>query len=175
LPGHLADSKVFRDVNRAIVEDGKKPAEGRPVLMGITKASLATESWLSAASFQETTRVLTEAAIDGKSDHLVGLKENIIIGKLIPAGTGMDRYNLFDVSAPDYVPMAYYSSDDESDPAAYLAGLKGTYVADDQTQDLAETIESVTSDVSEVVNAVTGRDTDLDNGFDDSPDSEIAQ
>ena len=175
LPGHLADSKIFRDVNRAIVEDGKKPAEGRPVLMGITKASLATESWLSAASFQETTRVLTEAAIDGKSDHLVGLKENIIIGKLIPAGTGMDRYNLFDVSAPDYVPMAYYSSDDEADPAAYLAGLKGTYVADDQTQDLAETIEPVTSNFSEVFNAVTGRDTDLDNGFDDSPDSEIAQ
>ena len=143
--------------------------------MGITKASLATESWLSAASFQETTRVLTEAAIDGKSDHLVGLKENIIIGKLIPAGTGMDRYNLFDVSAPDYVPMAYYSSDDEADPAAYLAGLKGTYVADDQTQDLAETIEPVMSDVSEVSNVVTSRDTDLDNGFDDSPDSEIAQ
>ncbi|MFZ9320911.1 MAG: DNA-directed RNA polymerase subunit beta', partial [Ilumatobacteraceae bacterium] len=91
LPGHRADSKEFRDVNRAIVEQGKKPAEGRPELMGITKASLATESWLSAASFQETTRVLTEAAIDGKSDHLVGLKENIIIGKLIPAGTGMDR------------------------------------------------------------------------------------
>jgi hypothetical protein len=87
----------------------------------------------------------------------------------------MDRYNLFDVSAPDYVPMAYSSSDDESDPAAYLAGLKGTYVADDQTQDLAETIESVTSNGSEVINAVTGRDTDLDNGFDDSPDSEIAQ
>ena len=130
---------------------------------------------MSAASFQETTRVLTEAAIDGKSDHLVGLKENIIIGKLIPAGTGMDRYNLFDVSAPDYVPMAYYSSDDEADPAAYLAGLKGTYVADDQTQDLAETIEPVMSDVSEVSNVVTSRDTDLDNGFDDSPDSEIAQ
>ena len=175
LPGHLADSKVFRDVNRAIVEEGKKPAEGRPVLMGITKASLATESWLSAASFQETTRVLTEAAIDGKSDHLVGLKENIIIGKLIPAGTGMDRYNLFDVSAPDYVPMAYYSSDDEADPAAYLAGLKGTYVADDQSQDLAETFEPVTVDNSEVNNAVAGRDTDLDNGFDDGPDSEIAQ
>ena len=175
LPGHLADSKVFRDVNRAIVEEGKKPAEGRPVLMGITKASLATESWLSAASFQETTRVLTEAAIDGKSDHLVGLKENIIIGKLIPAGTGMDRYNLFDVSAPDYVPMAYYSSDDEADPAAYLAGLKGTYVADDQMQDLAETVEPVAFDNSEVDNASTRRDTDLDNGFDDGPDSEIAR
>ena len=73
--------------------------------MGITKASLATESWLSAASFQETTRVLTEAAIDGRGDNLLGLKENIIIGKLIPAGSGMMRYREFDVAAPDYQPM----------------------------------------------------------------------
>ena len=131
LPGERADAKVFRDTNRAMVEQGKRPAEGRPELMGITKASLATESWLSAASFQETTRVLTEAAIDGKGDNLVGLKENIIIGKLIPAGSGMDRYNMFDVSAPDYVPMAYYSSDDEEDPAAFLAGLHGTYISED--------------------------------------------
>jgi len=131
LPGERADAKIFRDTNRAMVEQGKRPAEGRPELMGITKASLATESWLSAASFQETTRVLTEAAIDGKGDNLVGLKENIIIGKLIPAGSGMDRYNMFDVSAPDYVPMAYYSSDDEEDPAAFLAGLHGTYISED--------------------------------------------
>jgi DNA-directed RNA polymerase subunit beta' len=129
LPGERADAKVFRDTNRQMVEESKRPAEGRPELMGITKASLATESWLSAASFQETTRVLTEAAIDGKADNLVGLKENIIIGKLIPAGSGMDRYNAFDVSAPDYVPMAYYSSEDEEDPAAFLAGLHGTYVS----------------------------------------------
>ncbi len=129
LPGERSDAKIFRDTNRRMVEEGKRPAEGRPELMGITKASLATESWLSAASFQETTRVLTEAAIDGKSDNLVGLKENIIIGKLIPAGSGMDRYNLFDVSAPDYVPMAYYSSEDEEDPASFLAGLHGTYVS----------------------------------------------
>jgi len=129
LPGERSDAKFFRDTNRRMVEEGKRPAEGRPELMGITKASLATESWLSAASFQETTRVLTEAAIDGKSDNLVGLKENIIIGKLIPAGSGMDRYNLFDVSAPDYVPMAYYSSEDEEDPASFLAGLHGTYVS----------------------------------------------
>ena len=131
LPGERADAKIFRDTNRSMVEQGKRPAEGRPELMGITKASLATESWLSAASFQETTRVLTEAAIDGKGDNLVGLKENIIIGKLIPAGSGMDRYNMFDVSAPDYVPMAYYSSDDEEDPAAFLAGLHGTYISED--------------------------------------------
>ena len=89
LPGERVDAKVFRDTNRRMVEEGKRPAEGRPELMGITKASLATESWLSAASFQETTRVLTEAAIDGRGDSLLGLKENIIIGKLIPAGTGM--------------------------------------------------------------------------------------
>jgi DNA-directed RNA polymerase subunit beta' len=91
--------------------------------MGITKASLATESWLSAASFQETTRVLTEAAIESKSDGLIGLKENIIIGKLIPAGTGMNRYREFDVEAPDYEPMQFWSSEDDSegDLAAWLA------------------------------------------------------
>ena len=110
LPGERADAKVFRDTNKRMVEDGRKPAEGRPELMGITKASLATESWLSAASFQETTRVLTEAAIDGRGDNLIGLKENIIIGKLIPAGSGMMRYREFDVAAPDYQPMAYYSA-----------------------------------------------------------------
>ena len=92
LPGERIDAKVFQDANRVLREEGKVPAEGRPELMGITKASLATESWLSAASFQETTRVLTEAAIEGRSDDLLGLKENIIIGKLIPAGTGKMEY-----------------------------------------------------------------------------------
>nr|WP_154595859.1 DNA-directed RNA polymerase subunit beta' [Aeromicrobium senzhongii] len=92
IPGDLADRAVFEEENRRVVAEGGTPASGRPVLMGITKASLAVESWLSAASFQETTRVLTEAAIQGKSDSLRGLKENIIIGKLIPAGTGLDRY-----------------------------------------------------------------------------------
>ena len=89
LPGERVDQKVYTDINRQLVQEGKTPAEGRPELMGITKASLATDSWLSAASFQETTRVLTEAAIESQSDALLGLKENIIIGKLIPAGTGM--------------------------------------------------------------------------------------
>ncbi len=92
IPGDLADRSVFEEENRRVVAEGGTPASGRPVLMGITKASLAVESWLSAASFQETTRVLTEAAIQGKSDSLRGLKENIIIGKLIPAGTGLERY-----------------------------------------------------------------------------------
>ncbi len=92
IPGDLADRTTFEEENRRVVSEGGTPASGRPVLMGITKASLAVESWLSAASFQETTRVLTEAAINGKSDALRGLKENIIIGKLIPAGTGLERY-----------------------------------------------------------------------------------
>jgi DNA-directed RNA polymerase subunit beta' len=92
LPGELVERSRFEAENRRVVESGGVPATARPVLMGITKASLATESWLSAASFQETTRVLTDAAIHAKSDSLLGLKENVIIGKLIPAGTGMARY-----------------------------------------------------------------------------------
>jgi len=91
-PGSLIDMYEFADKNKQIEEEGKRPATGKRVLLGITKASLATESFLSAASFQETTRVLTEAAVKGKVDDLVGLKENVIIGKLIPAGTGMQKY-----------------------------------------------------------------------------------
>ena len=92
LPGELVDRNTFETQNRQMVTEGRMPAQGRPVLMGITKASLATESWLSAASFQETTKVLTDAAIHAKSDSLLGLKENVILGKLIPAGTGLERY-----------------------------------------------------------------------------------
>jgi DNA-directed RNA polymerase subunit beta' len=123
LPGERVDQKVYTDTNRALVQEGKTPAEGRPELMGITKASLATDSWLSAASFQETTRVLTEAAIESRSDSLLGLKENIIIGKLIPAGTGMAKYREIATLAPDYQPMQFYSSaDEEQDIAEWLAG-----------------------------------------------------
>ncbi|MBA3655400.1 MAG: DNA-directed RNA polymerase subunit beta', partial [Actinobacteria bacterium] len=127
LPGERVDSRIYAEVNRELVQDGKRPAEGRPELMGITKASLATESWLSAASFQETTRVLTEAAIEGKSDQLFGLKENIIIGKLIPAGTGVTRYREVGMDAPDAEPLTFWSSDaDEQDPAAWLASIGRT-------------------------------------------------
>ena len=93
--------------------------------MGITKASLATDSWLSAASFQETTRVLTEAAIESRYDGLMGLKENIIIGKLIPAGTGMERFAEIDTYAPDYEPMEYFSSEDGQGGADFLAQQAG--------------------------------------------------
>jgi DNA-directed RNA polymerase subunit beta' len=92
LPGDYIDLAQFKEQNSAAIDVGKEPAEGRPILLGITKASLDTDSFLSAASFQETTRVLTDAAIKGKVDPLIGLKENVIIGKLIPAGTGMSRY-----------------------------------------------------------------------------------
>ena len=92
LPGTMADILEFEDVNEKLIAEGKEPAVGEPIMLGITKASLATSSFLSAASFQETTKVLTEAAIQGKVDPLIGLKENVIIGKLIPVGTGMRKY-----------------------------------------------------------------------------------
>ena len=130
LPGQKADARDFAKTNQDLVADGKQPAEGRPELMGITKASLATDSWLSAASFQETTRVLTEAAIEGRKDGLHGLKENVIIGKLIPAGTGMPRYRDISTSAPDYEPLPFYSSDtdleSDLDLAAWLADTSST-------------------------------------------------
>ncbi len=97
-PGSLIDMYEFEDKNKEVEEKGKRPATGKRVLLGITKASLATDSFLSAASFQETTRVLTEAAVKGKTDDLVGLKENVIIGKLIPAGTGMQKYQNIHIS-----------------------------------------------------------------------------
>jgi DNA-directed RNA polymerase subunit beta' len=109
LPSDLVDRVRFEEENRRAVSEGAKPASGRPVLMGITKASLATESWLSAASFQETTRVLTDAAINGKSDSLLGLKENVIIGKLIPAGTGLERYRNIRVEPTEEARAAAYS------------------------------------------------------------------
>jgi DNA-directed RNA polymerase subunit beta' len=138
LPGERVDQKVFADTNRRLVEEGKTPSQGRPELMGITKASLATDSWLSAASFQETTRVLTEAAIESRSDDLRGLKENIIIGKLIPAGTGMEVYRDIAPHAPDYQPMEFYSSlDEEQDIAEWLAGKSEVTVPDTEAEVVA--------------------------------------
>ena len=101
LPGSLVDRIEYEETNKLMREQGLKEAEGKEVLLGITKASLATDSFLSAASFQETTRVLTDAAIKGKKDPLIGLKENVIIGKLIPAGTGMHRYRKIDVTTAE--------------------------------------------------------------------------
>ncbi|MDO5720795.1 MAG: DNA-directed RNA polymerase subunit beta' [Actinomycetaceae bacterium] len=127
LPGQLVDEVEFKRVNRATVAEGGRPAAGRPELMGITKASLATDSWLAAASFQETTKILTEAAMSGKSDPLVGLKENVILGKLIPAGTGLARYNNVRVEPTteamanaDYVEADYHMGEVDE---AFLASL----------------------------------------------------
>jgi DNA-directed RNA polymerase subunit beta' len=156
LPGEQVDQRTFAETNRTLVAEGRRPAEGRPELMGITKASLATDSWLSAASFQETTRVLTEAAIECRSDNLIGLKENIIIGKLVPAGTGMEEYRRVATHAPDYKPMDFYSSvDEEQDLAEWLASqpgsgedaFAGAYEAD--VIDLAGTIGAPEPDAPE--------------------------
>ena len=118
IPGTTVDRLDFEDENERLIKEGKKPAEGKRTMLGITKASLATDSFMSAASFQETTKVLTEAAINGKIDHLIGLKENVIIGKLIPAGTGMRRYRNVKLSTDkeehvDYTPNV---SEETSEP-----------------------------------------------------------
>ncbi len=121
LPGGVVDVHEFADANARAFEEGGEPAIGKPVILGITKASLATESFLSAASFQETTRVLTEAAVKGRVDNLLGLKENVIIGKLIPAGTGMHRYGMVDIATDqeviDHEAAAQLASSDMGDSA----------------------------------------------------------
>ena len=131
LPGAMVDAKVFNDMNIELENASKEPADGRAQLMGITKASLATDSWLSAASFQETTRVLTEAAIEGKSDNLIGLKENIIIGKLIPAGSGLEYYNERNLrwSMPDAELLPDWLHSSEADQE--LADILGEFTSDD--------------------------------------------
>ncbi|MBQ9593133.1 MAG: DNA-directed RNA polymerase subunit beta', partial [Lachnospiraceae bacterium] len=120
LPGTLVDALDFEEINEKLAAEGKEPAEGKQVMLGITKASLATNSFLSAASFQETTKVLTEAAIKGKVDPLIGLKENVIIGKLIPAGTGMRRYRDVKLSTDDEIidPNAIFAGEGEFDTPA---------------------------------------------------------
>jgi len=116
MPGELVDRMAYLGQNRRVAAEGGQPASGRQMLMGITKASLATDSWLSAASFQETTKVLTDAAMNGKSDSLVGLKENVILGKLIPAGTGLARYNRVNVEpTPEALANSNYSELDFQD------------------------------------------------------------
>ncbi len=141
LPAALIDDQLFRDTNRELVTAGKEPAQGRPQLMGITKASLATDSWLSAASFQETTKVLTNAAIESRSDFMRGLKENVIIGKLIPAGTGAQQYQSLQPTLPGattveslgFLGEGPAESTDEGlpeNPAEWLASIGGTFNAE---------------------------------------------
>ncbi|HET7659966.1 MAG TPA: DNA-directed RNA polymerase subunit beta', partial [Oryzihumus sp.] len=135
LPGELAERGRFETENRRVLAEGGKTASGRPELMGITKASLATESWLSAASFQETTRVLTDAAIQAKSDPLLGLKENVILGKLIPAGTGLPRYRNIKVEPTEEAKAAMYAmpSYEQFDYPAFGPGSGEAIRLDDAT------------------------------------------
>ena len=135
LPGTLVDVLDFEEVNEQLEKEGKTPAEGKQVMLGITKASLATDSFLSAASFQETTKVLTEAAIKGKVDHLVGLKENVIIGKLIPAGTGLKRYSAIklDTGMPE----------EEEEEVTEDITESNADVTPEETSETAETEEAV--------------------------------
>jgi DNA-directed RNA polymerase subunit beta' len=132
LPEEVVDKFKFREENARTVEQGGRPASGKPVLLGITKASLSTDSFISAASFQETTRVLTEAAINGKVDYLRGLKENVIMGRLIPAGTGMEYYRAVKIAGEDVVeeepmPEEVLATDlsmyDEDARTVYTGGL----------------------------------------------------
>ena len=134
LPGELVERGRFEAENRRVVTTGGKAASGRPELLGITKASLATESWLSAASFQETTRVLTDAALSEKSDPLLGLKENVIIGKLIPAGTGLARYRNIRVEPTEEAKAAVYAAYDEYDFTPFDQGGSGEAVRLDEVE-----------------------------------------
>ncbi len=159
LPGSLEDNFTVEEVNREVMENGGRLAVGRPVLLGITKASLATDSFLSAASFQETTRVLTDASIKGKVDPLLGLKENVIIGKLIPAGTGMSRYRNIRViphslegeeELPDELSTATKEESEREEPALF-----------------AETVEAPAGTPLDVVVAVTEEEEKTGTGAED--------
>ena len=146
LPGTLVDVLEFEEVNEKLEKEGKTPAEGKQIMLGITKASLATDSFLSAASFQETTKVLTEAAIKGKVDHLVGLKENVIIGKLIPAGTGLKRYRdiQLDTGMPEEIPA------ESEETAEALPQDEELLTMDDADEEILDDVdEDLTEDTTE--------------------------
>jgi DNA-directed RNA polymerase subunit beta' len=136
LPGRMIDYLDYLEMNEKMEAEGLRKAEGKRILLGITKASLATDSFLSAASFQETTRVLTDAAIKGKVDHLIGLKENVIIGKLIPAGTGMKYYSdlELDTDGSEFLPAE--PEEDEADPEEEeILELDGEFTEDAQEEE----------------------------------------
>mgnify|MGYP000438278190 CR=1 FL=1 len=181
LPGVSMDVLDFDDMNEKLVEEGKEPAEGKQIMLGITKASLATNSFLSAASFQETTKALTDAAINGKVDPLLGMKENVIIGKLLPVGTGMKRYRNLELNT-DYQQsdIVDFSDDetetagddtielsedfDESDDADEAVKAAEEAFADDDDDTDADTDTDTDSDSTEVENTITG-DPSADDAF----------
>ena len=155
LPGSLVDVLDFEDVNEEIEKEGKEQAEGKQVMLGITKASLATDSFLSAASFQETTKVLTEAAIKGKVDKLIGLKENVIIGKLIPAGTGMKRYSNIKLSTDDMLAEqeeeeTVVYEEEENDTQAVAEEMTET-INEDALEEISEEMETEAVETEDVL------------------------
>ncbi len=182
LPGTLVDVLEYEDVNAKLIEEGLEPADGKQVMLGITKAALATNSFLSAASFQETTKVLTEAAIKGKVDPLIGLKENVIIGKLIPAGTGMKRYrntllstdnNLKNKSMIRKPSDAIVDLDEEDDDIGF---------EDDEMLDADDVIDDEFEDIIDGEDVIEGDDVvgdedviDLEGDFDDELSDEAAE
>ena len=163
LPGTLIDVLDYEDTNERLIEEGKEPSEGKQVLLGITKASLATNSFMSAASFQETTKVLTDAAIKGKVDPLIGLKENVIIGKLIPAGTGLKRYRSIrldsDMAVNDEIMFDDMDMDDEIDFAEETSEMpeEAADTAEDSV-DATEDVEISDSDM-DLIHSILGTDT----------------
>ena len=151
LPGSMVDVFEFKRANEQAIAEGKKPAEGKRALLGITKASLATESFLSAASFQETTKVLTEAAIKGKKDPLLGLKENVIIGKLIPAGTGMSRYKDIEIDVTP-LPQRVDAITEEIDEAIAMSEEDSIDEAMPAEEDYAITeLSSIADEIEEAI------------------------
>ncbi|MCR5509618.1 MAG: DNA-directed RNA polymerase subunit beta' [Lachnospiraceae bacterium] len=145
LPGTLVDVLDYEELNEKLAEEGKTPAEGVQIMLGITKAALATNSFLSAASFQETTKVLTEAAIKGKVDPLIGLKENVIIGKLIPAGTGMKRYRNVSLSTDIKREIETDAEDADNTDAESVEEITGEETAEEVTEEVVEA-ETVTEE-----------------------------
>ncbi|MCX4350707.1 MAG: DNA-directed RNA polymerase subunit beta' [Lachnospiraceae bacterium] len=153
LPGAMVDVLEYEDMNAKLISEGKEPAEGKQVMLGITKAALATNSFLSAASFQETTKVLTEAAIKGKIDPLIGLKENVIIGKLIPAGTGMKRYRSARLSTDNkLVENIDFEQDGEEAEVSFDEGLDEEMLVEDEL--LEEEPETAEEEAEEVFDEI---------------------
>ena len=143
LPGVSMNVLDYNDMNEKLLAEGKEPAEGKQVMLGITKASLATDSFLSAASFQETTKVLTEAAINGKIDHLIGLKENVLIGKLIPAGTGMKRYRSVKLNSDISMDDEIVFEDDGDEEESVISPQEEEIVEAEEVLDLDDGTEEI--------------------------------
>ena len=148
LPGTLVDVLDYEEINEKMIAEGKEPAEGKQVMLGITKASLATNSFLSAASFQETTKVLTDAAIKGKVDPLIGLKENVLIGKLIPAGTGMKRYRSVKLDS-DYIRTVPKATEEEQETPEEDLEVKAPVAFEDFEEDFDDAAVATEADADE--------------------------